>query len=701
MELEHKTKKQLVAELQALQAENTRLKSISGNSSATQGEGIFRALSEASFEAVFISEKGICIGQNRAAQELFGYPLEEALGRLGTEWIAPDDRQMVMDHMLAGYEEPYRATALRKNGTTFLCEIRGKMIAYQDRKIRVTALRDITTRVQIEESSDQRKQYLESVLRAAPDAIITLDTAYQITEWNPGAEALYGYTKAEALDQNIDKLIAKPDFYKEAVNFSKQVLSGETLPPQETIRYNKAGQSLNVIVAGAPISIAGKFVGGVAAYTDITEQKKAEAALITSEEQLRIEQDFTNAALDAQQDTFFLFEPATGKAIRWNQAFREISGYSDEEIATLPAPSSYYSPEDLEKAGRFIQSVLAQGTGHIQLELITKSGAKVPTEYAVSIITDQDANPKYLISIGRDITKRKLAEARLQESEEKFRAIVTQSQPIIYVIDQAGIFLISEGKGLAALGLKPGQVVGTSAIEMYKDFPKIIDSIERALNGETGRLVVKIGELYFDVAYSPLRNAAGKITSMIGMAIDITELKKTEKDLEFLATHDSLTTLPNRMLFNSRLNQALKRSIRNKTELAVLFLDLDIFKSINDAFGHAAGDDLLQEIARRVQSVLRDNDTVARIGGDEFLILLEEIQEVDVITPIAQKILAEIAKPMDLAEHEVFITGSIGISIFPVDADNVDLLIRHANTAMYRAKTHGNGMFEYFSTDTI
>jgi PAS domain S-box-containing protein len=164
-------------------------------------------------------------------------------------------------------------------------------------------------------------------------------------------------------------------------------------------------------IQGYPVrDDSGHIVGMVEVTLDITKRKRAEEAL-------RKEKDFTDAALNSQMDTFFLFDPSTGKTIRWNKTFRDIVGYTDEEIASLPAPASYYSPVDLERAIPFVEKVMTEGTGTIELDLICKDGRRVPTEYRVSVIRDQDAKPKNLISIGRDITERKQAEEALKENE--------------------------------------------------------------------------------------------------------------------------------------------------------------------------------------------------------------------------------------------------------------------------------------------
>jgi diguanylate cyclase (GGDEF)-like protein len=166
---------------------------------------------------------------------------------------------------------------------------------------------------------------------------------------------------------------------------------------------------------------------------------------------------------------------------------------------------------------------------------------------------------------------------------------------------------------------------------------------------------------------------------------------------EYLAYHDGLTTLPNRSLFSKLLGQSIKQAHRYKRKLAVLFFDLDHFKDINDTLGHEAGDLLLQEVAIRLKTCLRDSDTVARMGGDEFVALLPEMDEEKYVVIVAKKILATLARPFILQGQECFITASIGISIFPQDGQDEETLERNADTAMYHVKEAGRNNFQFYS----
>lgn len=195
----------------------------------------------------------------------------------------------------------------------------------------------------------------------------------------------------------------------------------------------------------------------------------------------------------------------------------------------------------------------------------------------------------------------------------------------------------------------------------------------------------------------PWFDRQGQFAGYIGTLFDIQRIKNAEARMEFLAHHDPLTKLPNRLLLEDRIERALARARRDGHEAAVLFIDLDRFKTVNDTLGHALGDQLLQSFAQRLRGCVREADTVGRIGGDEFVVVIPDLREVNAALPIAQKILDAMANDFALGEHSVRITPSIGISAFPQDGRDAQTLIAHADAAMYKAKDNGRNNIQLFS----
>ncbi|QYF93617.1 EAL domain-containing protein [Massilia sp. PAMC28688] len=208
----------------------------------------------------------------------------------------------------------------------------------------------------------------------------------------------------------------------------------------------------------------------------------------------------------------------------------------------------------------------------------------------------------------------------------------------------------------------------------------------------------KNGVQYLEwLTISAVRDNAGEITHYVGVFSDITKAKESQDKLDHMAHHDPLTSLPNRLLFHDRLQHALQRASRDHQRLAILFIDLDRFKNVNDTLGHHVGDELLKQVAGALQGKLRDGDTLARLGGDEFIVLLENIDSQFGAGQVAEKLMAMFEMPFTVSDYELFVTGSVGISVYPDDAEDLNMLIRNADVAMYQAKARGRNGYQFYA----
>ncbi|MEG3640940.1 two-component system response regulator [Magnetococcus sp. PR-3] len=210
----------------------------------------------------------------------------------------------------------------------------------------------------------------------------------------------------------------------------------------------------------------------------------------------------------------------------------------------------------------------------------------------------------------------------------------------------------------------------------------------------------KNGEIYPKrLTINAVRNHEGRVENYIGIFSDISESKATELKLERLAYYDALTQLPNRMLFHDRLEHEFYAAQRHRKQVAVFFIDLDRFKQVNDTLGHSAGDELLQHVAQRLEGCVRANDTVARMGGDEFTVILADIHDNESVARVARKVLEELQKSIHIKGHDIFVGASIGIALYPTNGSNVETLTKNADMAMYRAKESGRGNYKFFSEE--
>jgi diguanylate cyclase (GGDEF)-like protein/PAS domain S-box-containing protein len=301
---------------------------------------------------------------------------------------------------------------------------------------------------------------------------------------------------------------------------------------------------------------------------------------------------------------------------------------------------------------------------------------------------------------------------RMIASHRAQRALQDTNRFATEIIDNAGEGIVVYDSDLRYVlwnrfmeemtGLPEPAVVGRSPLELFPHFreQRVDDLLRRALAGETVAtpdihyFVPSTGrEGWVSSVYHPHRDSSSAIVGVIGLVRDITERKSAEQQIEYQAYHDALTGLANRRLFQEHLSLALALAQRRRTLVAVLFLDLDHFKVVNDSLGHSVGDALLNQIARRLKAAVREGDTVARVGGDEFTIVLQEVQRREEAAAVANKVLATVAEPVQVNGHRLYITTSIGITLFPEDGDDAETLLRNADSAMYRAKSEGRNRY--------
>jgi diguanylate cyclase (GGDEF)-like protein len=225
---------------------------------------------------------------------------------------------------------------------------------------------------------------------------------------------------------------------------------------------------------------------------------------------------------------------------------------------------------------------------------------------------------------------------------------------------------------------------------------EILDAVshgKQIMHHETERVRKDGARIHISLTISPISDEAGTIFGASAISRDITERKQTDERLRFLAQHDALTGLPNRMLCYDRIGQAILRARRDREQVGILFLDLDGFKPINDSLGHEIGDELLRTVARRLQQCLREGDTVARLGGDEFVICLPALRDSTAAATIADKVLESLCAPVVIGESQLQVTCSIGISLYPRDGTDTQMLLRAADIAMYQAKSAGRNRY--------
>ena len=393
-------------------------------------------------------------------------------------------------------------------------------------------------------------------------------------------------------------------------------------------------------------------------------------------------------------------------------SWKEMLGYSEKELKNAPSTwKKLVHPED-----RII--VLAQLIDHKikkikyfenNHRLKHKDGHWVWVLGRARMAYDKNGKAIRMIGTHTDITEEK--ELQLQYSYQV--QIVEQIHDSLTTTDLKGNIVSWNLGSEKIFGYSAGEIIGKNISMLYRqeDIPVLKGYVsalmERGVYNTDLDLVKKSKELIpISISLSLLRDENGMPTGIVGINKDNTQRKKTENALfeqknilHYQAHHDALTGLPNRVLFLDRLEQAMQKEKRHKKGLALFFIDLDKFKDINDSLGHAVGDMVLKLIAKRLSGTLRNEDTVARLSGDEFTIIAEELTEPEDASLLAEKILKVLSESMYINDHILYVSGSIGISLYPQDATDTDDLLKYADTAMYKAKKEGRNNFQFYSSD--
>ena len=541
-----------------------------------------------------------------------------------------------------------------------------------------------------------RRQVL---LDKSRDGIVVLDKNCKVYETNQSFAEMLGYSMQEVLQLNVWDWDAQWT-QEELLEKAKEIKANGCL--FETRHRRKDGTSLDVEISTTETVIEGKKVF-CCICRDITERKQAEQALRESEEKYRL-------LAENASDLIWTYSLEENRYLYISPSIKKIFGYTIEEGLSVSL-EDHLPPEILSRVYQTNEEILADKSDRPQecvfeMEQIKKNGTVILTEVAISVVRDTEGTPFAIQGITRDITERKLAVANLNMSFQAMEACnngimicdgLNPNYPICYV--NPAFEKISDFNKDEVLGLNPCLLVDNdlNRVGFLEISQALKEQVEIAVEISNQR---KDGsQSWNQLKIAPVRNSDDQVTHFIGIIDDITVRKQHEQELEHKATHDALTGLANRNLLEDRINQSIYYAQRSKRIVAVLLLDLDRFKRINDTFGHSSGDTLLKKVALRLSRSIRECDTVARFGGDEFVIVLAEIAEFSDIGIVTKKILENLSHPIKINNQEFEINTSVGISFFPGNGPNAETLIQKADLAMFQAKQAGGNTSRYFSPE--
>jgi diguanylate cyclase (GGDEF)-like protein/PAS domain S-box-containing protein len=704
------TKRELEAELASLRDRLDRMDKASAARLKSQlalqdSEAEYRVLVDNLSVGVYRSAadpRGHFLQANPALVAMFGFDSAEEFMKteVADLYQDPAQRKRFISQLQASGRVANRELHLRtKDGRAFIASCTASIHYDADGRPAWIdgVIEDITRRKEAEKALRASEERYRNLVEASFDGIFIQDES-TIVFANQRLHEMLGYRTGDLVGLEFWR-IYHPDFHEVTRARAQARMSGEPLPSRFEVRLLRLdGTDFDGEISAKAIDLEGR--PGIQVWVrDISEQKQAARALRDSEEKRR-------DIFDNVSDFLFAHDLA-GNFTETNQAFINLAGHRPEEMARLNVkdliPARYRSEFD-----GYLSTLLKQGKSTGLMRVISSQGEERIVEYRNSVIYDDQGRPTAIRGSARDITEKIRTEAALRKSQ----AMLARAQKMAglgnWELDLGCGELTCSDEIYHIGGLNPvperPTVDGFLHMVHRDDRTRVEQWLNQAQDqgGPTTiehRIVQPEGEvrIVHQLVEVERHTPTGRPVKLVGTVQDITALRKSEEQIAHQAYHDPLTGLPNRLLFNDRLKMALASAHRKGVRLAILFLDLDHFKNINDSLGHAVGDLLLQAVAKRLVRWVRAEDTVARLGGDEFILLLPGIENADLAVHAAQRIQESLRVPFSIREHELHVSVSVGITIFPDDGRDLDTLVRNADLAMYRAKDHGRDQYCLFT----
>lgn len=508
---------------------------------------------------------------------------------------------------------------------------------------------------------------------------------------------MLGYSREELLGKHFRDISHPEDGNLDDGALRDVWAGGHAVPTREKRYMRKDGTMLwarrsAVVVRddqGAPVY-------ALSAIEDVSQYYANQETLRTLNESLK-------AIVENSPLAIYSITPS-GIVTLWNPAAERLFGRRESEV--LGKPSPLVVPPQTETSLEVRRRVLQGETVHsFEIAHVRSDGARIEISLSAAPLKSAEGKIIGVLVTCTDITSLKNIEHALEASEARFRALSESAMDIVTVIDADGVILYQSPSVRHLLGVDPEAMIGLNQFEIIHrdDAAEVRDRFHELIErGELAR-PVEFRVRHVDGSWRTLESIGKNcldlpaIRGIIVNTRDVSERRAIQQRIQHLAYHDSLTGLPNRSMLQDRVAQAISRAERSEKKLAVMFIDIDNFKNINDTLGHDVGDDLLREVARRLRMSVRGHDTIARQGGDEFIVLLEELDGQRGAGRVAQKILEALRQAFDVGGTKQHVSGSIGIALFPEDGRDSQALMKNADTAMFHGKSLGKNTYQFFT----
>lgn len=655
---------------------------------------------------ILVGARGEILRVNPHFTGLTGYQEDHVRG-LSIDALLPEryrgvHRGKVMGYMaapqsrsMAGGQELY---ARRRDGSEFPVDIALSPVVLDGQRCVIATLRDASERVHMTRQLRESELRVRSFLDNSADWVWEMDPDGVLTYSSQRVQDLLGYRPDEVLGRSLFSFMIEADAAQLCARVRDSVGRREPLLHLDHTTRSSSG-ALRIVETNAEpfFEQDGRFMGYRGITRDVSHQRALQKALEKSE---RI---FRHAFDDFP--TGMAFVDCNGTVLRVNTFLGSLLGYGPGELDQVAL--SHLFP--VEQRLNVTRDILALCEGRLplysaELKLLRKDGQRCWARLAAALVDAADGTVGPLLLMVSDISVEKEATSH----NARLLAIIERMGDAVAVADRDGRNLYLNPYGRTMLGIGLNEDISGESLEDHHS-PAVAGFIRHRALPQAEKHGVWEGETVWrsrsgeEIATWQVimthKDANGAFEYWTTVARDIRERKMMEDRLSFQATHDALTGMPNRLLMRDRLQQAIANAKRERKLMAVVFLDLDNFKRINDTLGHAHGDQVLLEVASRLRDVLRHSDTLARQGGDEFIALLPGLSSANDVVGIVEKMVQVLGRVIVVDGREIYVTASLGVSVYPFDHDNGDELLRKADVAMYRAKEQGRNGYQFYTPD--
>jgi diguanylate cyclase (GGDEF)-like protein/PAS domain S-box-containing protein len=542
-------------------------------------------------------------------------------------------------------------------------------------------------------STNQHKSlWLDKILQNSHIGILVVDKKHNVLLANKTLCEIFGYTESELINHSVDILYPNAKSHADFISLALKSISNKKSISLDYEFRKKDGSLFWAKISGDIIENENEVLWSI---IDITHEVSLQ---LKNKQQAQIIEQIHDSVIATDLDGFIT---------SWNYGSELLLEYSSSEMIGKHI-TSIYREEDYKSLEQIIETLKKRGSAKAEVYLVKKSSEILNVELSLSLLKNEDNEIIGLVGYSKDITRRKKIEKKLQDSNDNFKKyleVIDKIEIGLFVVDENYIVRYMNSTMKKWFGDQTDKVCFSSVAGLEGPCPycKLREVVEEDKKVEYNP-TTSDGRS-FEVVATSILNADGTKSKM-EVIRDVTAQKEAndhllrqKEELAYQAHHDSLTHLPNRLFFNSRLEQSIAKAKRSNTKMALLFIDLDHFKEINDSLGHEAGDKVLEAVTQRLRKAAREADMVARLGGDEFTILMENLHHGQDASVLARKILDLLVEPILVDENVLYVTSSIGVSLYPDDGTTVQNLLKYADAAMYKAKSEGRNNFQFYSAE--